>query len=90
MRGTTTSPRASRQPSLSQQALQDLLNNPPTKSGASKFHGRDWKSIRLGEIVDPALVRFAEYSTSVEDATSVSPCPRLRRRLQHSADGPRF
>lgn len=71
MRGTTTSPRASRQPSLSQQALQDLLNNPPTKTGTSKFQGRDWRSIRLGEIVDPALVRFVEYSTSVEDATSI-------------------
>jgi hypothetical protein len=71
MRGTPTSPRASRQPSLTQQALQDLLNNPPTKGGDPKFQGRDWKTIRLGEIVDPELVRFAEYSTSVEDATSV-------------------
>jgi hypothetical protein len=72
MRGTPTSPRASRQPSLTQQALQDLLNNPPTKGGDAKFQGRDWKSVRLGEIVDPDLVRFVEYDTSVEDATSVS------------------
>lgn len=71
MRGAPTSPRASRQPSLTQQALQDLLNNPPTKGGDPKFHGRDWKTVRLGEIVDPSLVRFAEYDTSVEDATSV-------------------
>ena len=48
-----------------------MLNNPPTKGGDPKFQGRDWKTIRLGEIVDPELVRFAEYSTSVEDATSV-------------------
>ncbi|CAN9087057.1 unnamed protein product [Alternaria sp. RS040] len=71
MRGTPTSPRASRQPSLTQQALQDLLNNPPTKGGDPKFQGRDWKSVRLGEIVDPDLVRFVEYDTSVEDATSI-------------------
>lgn len=66
------SPRASRQPSLSQQALQDLLNNPPTKGGDPKFHGRDWKTIQIGEIVDPDQVRFVEYTTSVEEATEVS------------------
>lgn len=71
MRGTPTSPRASRQPSLTQQALQELLNNPPTKGGDPRFQGRDWKTIRLGEIVDKSLVRFVEYDTSVEDATSV-------------------
>lgn len=71
MRGGPGSPRASRQPSLSQQAFQDLINNPPTKAGDPKFQGRDWKTIRLGEIVDPSLVRFVEYDTSVEDATSL-------------------
>ncbi|CAA9965903.1 CBS domain containing protein [Pyrenophora teres f. maculata] len=71
MRGTPTSPRASRQPSLTQQALQDLLNNPPTKGGDPKFQGRDWKSVRLGEIVDPEQVRFVEYDTSVEEATNL-------------------
>jgi len=72
MRGTPTSPRASRQPSLTQQAMQELLNNPPAKTGDARFQGRDWKTIRLGELVDPSLVRFAEYDTIVEDATSVS------------------
>ena len=72
MRGTPASPRASRQPSFTQQALQELLNNPPTKDSDPKFHGRDWKTVRLGEIVEPDLVRFVEYDTSVEDATSVS------------------
>jgi hypothetical protein len=72
MRGTPSSPRATRQPSLTQQALQDLLNNPPTKGGDAKFQGRDWKTVHLGEIVDSSLVRFAEYDTSVEDATNVS------------------
>jgi hypothetical protein len=72
MRGAPSSPRASRQPSLSQSAFQDLINNPPTKGGDVKFQGRDWKTIRLGEIMEPDQVRFAEYDTSVEDATSVS------------------
>lgn len=71
MRGGPGSPRASRQPSLSQQAFQDLINNPPTKPGDPKFQGRDWKTVRLGEIVDHSLVRFVEYDTTVEDATSV-------------------
>ncbi|KAF2470356.1 uncharacterized protein BDR25DRAFT_34242 [Lindgomyces ingoldianus] len=72
MRGIPpSSPRAQRQPSLSQQALQDLLNNPPTKNGAPEFVGRDWKTVRVGEIVDPAQVRFADYDTSVEEATAL-------------------
>jgi hypothetical protein len=71
MRGPPHSPRASRQPSLTQQAFQDLLNNPPTKGGDSAFHGRDWKTIRIGEIVEQGQVQFAEYDTSVEDATEV-------------------
>ncbi|EAT78143.1 protein SDS23 [Parastagonospora nodorum] len=71
MRGTPSSPRASRQPSLTQSALQELLNNPPTKGGDAKFQSRDWSSVRLGELVDPSLVRFVEYDTSVEDATSI-------------------
>ncbi|KAH7095238.1 hypothetical protein FB567DRAFT_23644 [Paraphoma chrysanthemicola] len=71
MRGAPASPRASRQPSLSQHALQDLLNNPPSKAGDPRFQGREWKSIRLGELVELDLVRFVEYDTSVEDATSI-------------------
>lgn len=76
MRASPASPRTQRQPSLTQQALQELLNNPPTKGGDAKFQGRDWKSISLGEVTEPGLVRFAEYDTSVEDATSVS-LPRV-------------
>lgn len=54
-----------------------MLNNPPTKGGDPKFQGRDWKSIRLGEIVDSSLVRFVEYDTSVEEATNVSTFTKL-------------
>jgi hypothetical protein len=72
MRALPHSPRASRQPSLSQQAFQDLLNNPPTKGGDPKFAGRDWRSVQVGEVVDEKQVRFAELDTSVEEATNVS------------------
>ncbi|KAF2751856.1 hypothetical protein M011DRAFT_473160 [Sporormia fimetaria CBS 119925] len=68
------SPRSShqsRQPSMSQQALQELLSNPPTKGQNSQFQGRDWKTVQVGEVVDSALVRFAEYDTSVEEATEL-------------------
>ncbi|KAF2798232.1 hypothetical protein K505DRAFT_233713 [Melanomma pulvis-pyrius CBS 109.77] len=71
MRGIPASPRASRQPSLSQQALQDLLNNPPTMGGDPRFAGRDWRSIRVGEIVDEEQVRFVQYDTTVEEATDL-------------------
>jgi hypothetical protein len=73
LRGNPTSPRtAHRTPSLSQQALQDLLNNPPTaKTGTDEFAGRDWRSIKVGEVVDLELVRFVEMDTSVEEATNV-------------------
>lgn len=58
---------------MSQTAVQDLLNNPPTgKSGGSnEFAGRDWKTIRVGDIIDLEQVRFAEMSTSVEEATNL-------------------
>ncbi|KAL1618940.1 cell separation during budding [Neofusicoccum ribis] len=73
LRGMPASPRASRQPSLSQQALQDLLNNPPVgkNNQNSAFAGRDWRSVKVGEIIDPELVRFVEIDTSVEEATNV-------------------
>ncbi|CAI6339084.1 unnamed protein product [Periconia digitata] len=76
MRGMPVSPRASRQPSLSQQALQDLLNNPPTlKAAEPKFAGRDWRTLKVGEIVredqNGGHVRFVQYDTSVEEATNL-------------------
>jgi hypothetical protein len=67
---------------MGQQALQELLSNPPTKSGDSKFQGRDWKTVRIGEIVDAGQVRFVEYDTSVEEATEASTCVQ-RLHLTH-------
>ena len=72
LRGHPPSPRARRQPSFSQAALQELLDHPPVASpGDPAFAGRDWKSISVGEIVDDRDVRFVELDTGVEAATNV-------------------
>lgn len=68
-----SSPRAHRQPSLSQQQFQDLINNPPIgQREDTQFSGRDWRSVRAGEVIDGKEVRFVELDTSVEDSTNVS------------------
>ena len=64
------SPRANRQPSLSQLAVQDLYDNPPHNSDP-KFADRDWRTIRVNELSSPGDLRFVEVDTSVEDATNV-------------------
>jgi len=72
LRGVPSSPRSQRQPSLTQAALQDLLNHPPlSHRGSDAFAGRDWKRVKVGEVVDAAEVRWAELDTSVEEATRV-------------------
>lgn len=38
---------------------------------AEKFRGRDWRSISVHEIIDPAEVRFVEMDTSIEDTTKL-------------------
>ena len=64
------SPRANRQPSLSQLAVQDLYDNPPHNADP-KFVDRDWRTIRVNELSSPGDLRFVEVDTSVEDATNV-------------------
>ncbi|KAG8630146.1 hypothetical protein KVT40_001765 [Elsinoe batatas] len=74
MRGIHHAPNQTRSPSLSQQALQDLINNPPVglqDPGEAKFAGRDWRTIKIGEIIDPEEVRFVHTSTSVEEVTKI-------------------
>lgn len=72
MRAMPASPRH-RPPSLTQAAVQELMNNPPTKKhGNSKFTGRDWSDITIGELVSPDDVCWVELDDSVEDATKVS------------------
>ncbi|KAL1305986.1 hypothetical protein AAFC00_004121 [Neodothiora populina] len=73
LRGVPSSPRQ-RNPSFSQQALQDLINNPPVarhSPAGDKYQDRDWRSIKVGEIISPEQVRFVESDTSVEAATKL-------------------
>lgn len=73
-RGIPSSPRQ-RHASLSQQAIQDLINNPPVaRKDESRFAGRDWRSITLGEIIVAGQVRFVEADSSIEAATKVGTC----------------
>lgn len=72
LRGLPPSPRSQRQPSLSQQAVQDLIDNPPAqKSADTSFSGRDWRSISIAELVTPEDLKFVELDTGVEAATNV-------------------
>ncbi|KAG9251677.1 uncharacterized protein F5Z01DRAFT_662630 [Emericellopsis atlantica] len=70
LRNIPPSPRQ-RHPSLTQAAVQDLLNNPPVANRHlhSKFANREWRDITVGELVSPADVRWAEMDTTVEEAT---------------------
>lgn len=73
LRGHPPSPRSTRQPSLSQAQLQELLNNPPTSGSPDpRFSSRDWQTIGVGELCDPADLRWVEFDTGIEDATNVS------------------
>ena len=72
LRGVPPSPRANRQPSMSQADIQAFLNNPPTAGSPDpRFVGRDWQHIEVGELVDPEDLRFVEWDTGIEDATNV-------------------
>ncbi|TQV98344.1 Cystathionine beta-synthase, core [Cordyceps javanica] len=59
-----------RPPSMTQTAVQELMNNPPTKKNSnSRFTGRDWRDVTVGELVSPQDVCWVELDDSVEDAT---------------------
>ena len=73
LRNYPPSPRAQRNHSFSGQALTELLMNPPVKGQApdARFKGRDWRGIKVEEIIDPAETRFVELDTSIEDTTKL-------------------
>ncbi|KAI9797976.1 MAG: cell separation during budding [Piccolia ochrophora] len=72
LRGLPPSPRERRQPSFSQAAVQELLDNPPpAKPSDPAFAGRDWKEVEIGELVDVNDVHFVELDTGVEATTSL-------------------
>ncbi|KAJ5085425.1 hypothetical protein N7532_010196 [Penicillium argentinense] len=71
LRGPPGSPRSRRQPSLTQSALQSLIDNPPPpKNVDPAFIGRDWQQISIGELVSPEDLRFVEMDTGIEEATN--------------------
>lgn len=75
------SPRGTRQLSMSEAQIRDLMNNPPTAGSADpKFAGRDWQHIAVGELVQPEDLRWVEVDTGVEDATNVGRCPTVSVR----------
>lgn len=71
LRHIPPSPRQ-RQPSLTQAAIQELLNNPPhaNRFHNPKFANREWTDITVGELVSDAL--WIELDSTVEEATMVS------------------
>ena len=88
LRGALPSPRSQRQPSLSQIAVQDLLDNPPPSHAPDpRFAGREWRTIKIQELTTPEDLRFVETTTTIEAATNLlvsSNAPVLLLR-----DGPR-
>ncbi|PFH63297.1 hypothetical protein XA68_14949 [Ophiocordyceps unilateralis] len=70
LRNIPPSPR-NRHPSLTQAAVQELLNYPPSgnRHVNPKFAGREWRDITVGEIVSLDDVKWVEIDSSVEEAT---------------------
>ncbi|PGH13999.1 hypothetical protein AJ79_03268 [Helicocarpus griseus UAMH5409] len=71
LRAAPASPRNRRQPSLTQFAVQSLIDNPPAGNADPAFSGRDWTQISIGELVSPNDLRFVEADTSIEEATNL-------------------
>ena len=72
LRANPASPRSRRQPSLTQIAIQSLIDNPPVRNAPDPaFAGRDWRQICVGELVSPNDLKFVELDTGIEEATNV-------------------
>ncbi|RMZ84281.1 hypothetical protein DV738_g788, partial [Chaetothyriales sp. CBS 135597] len=72
LRGAPPSPRTQRQPSVTQIAVQELIDNPPQRSAPDpRFAGRDWRTIRVQELTSPDELRFVDAKTTVEAATNL-------------------
>lgn len=64
------SPRSHRHPSFTQQAIQDLMNNPPSNRHANpRYAGRNWQEISVGELAASENVVWVELDTTIQDAT---------------------
>lgn len=73
-RGYPPSPRNQRHPSISSIAVQELIDNPPARQPDARFAGRDWTTVKVGELTSPQDLKFVETDTLVEAATNVSSC----------------
>jgi hypothetical protein len=75
LRNAPSSPRH-RHPSFTQAAVQELLNHPPSghRHTNSRFAGREWGEITVGELVSSDDVKWVDMDSSVEEATMVSRC----------------
>ncbi|MCJ1354758.1 MAG: cell separation during budding [Icmadophila ericetorum] len=72
LRGFPSSPRTSRQYSVSHTGGHDLLNNPPRPEATNPaFSGRDWHGIIVGELVNQNDVHFVDIDTGIEEATNL-------------------
>ncbi|KAK4936209.1 cell separation during budding [Elasticomyces elasticus] len=71
LRGQPPSPRSQRQLSMSSQAVQDLIDNPPSKQPDPRFVGRDWTTVQVKELINPDNLRFVDNDTGMEAATKV-------------------
>ncbi|GES60712.1 CBS domain protein [Aspergillus terreus] len=91
LRAAPGSPRARRQPSLTQAAIQSLIDNPPAPNHVDPaFVGRDWREISIGELVSPDDLKFVEIDTGIEEATNVliesgAPVLLIRETPQHTS-----
>ncbi|XRM41776.1 cell separation during budding [Aspergillus tubingensis] len=91
LRATPGSPRARRQPSLTQAAIQSLIDNPPAPNNANPaFVGRDWREISIGELVSPDDLKFVDIDTGIEEATNIlidtgAPVLLIRESPQHKS-----
>ncbi|KAB8230742.1 CBS domain-containing protein [Aspergillus alliaceus] len=89
LRGAPGSPRSRRQPSLTQAAIQSLIDNPPAPNHVNPaFVGRDWREISIGELVSPKDLKFVEIDTGIEDATNIlidsdAPVLLVRETTEH-------
>lgn len=77
LRNLPPSPRSQRHPSFTGSlptTVQDLLSFPQSQNPAdSRFSGRDWRDVTIGELVSVGDVKWATMDTSVENATMVIP-----------------
>lgn len=84
LRSAPASPRSRRQPSLTQSAIQSLIDNPPARNYANPaFANRDWRQISIRELVSPDDLQFVDIDTGIEEATNVRKwCDPTARRGQ--------